>query len=148
MKNWRVERRYIELPDGTKLGIDCSFQKDYKEKYTVVVLDGYLGSSTSHYSLGIGNKAYNYGFNVILLNQRGQGDTIQLTKSLSDSGLLGDIGYALDEFIKWGCEKLFIIGLSWGASLVLLELGKQGGKFENYIKGLTVISAPIDIINY
>lgn len=148
VKNWVTERKYIDLPDRTKLGADCIFQPDYKKKSTVIVLDGYLGSSNSRFSLGIGHKAYHYGFNVILLNQRGQGDTVHLTKSLSDSGLLGDVGFALDEFVKWGCERLYIVGFSWGGSLALLELGKQGKRFQRYIKGLALISVPIDIINY
>lgn len=91
VKNLNTNRKYIKLPDGTRLGVDCVFQPNYKRKNTVIVLDGYLGSSSSNFSQAIGHKAYHNGFNVLLLNQRGQGDTVHLTRSLSDSGLLGDL---------------------------------------------------------
>lgn len=147
-KDWKTERRYIGLADGTKLGVDCLFQQEYEKHATVVVLDGFLGSSKSNFSLGMGQKAYHFGFNVILLNQRGQGDTTHLTQSLNDSGLEGDLGYALSEFVKWGCKKIYIVGLSWGAFLALREIGLQGEKAKEYIKGLTMISNPIDLVRY
>ena len=144
----RVTKKFITIPDGTRLIADCVFQENYKHHSTIVVLDGIIGSSNSRFSLGMGNKAFYFGFNVILLNHRGQGDSMSLTSSLFDSGLEGDLGYALGEINEWGFKNIYLVGLSHGGYLALREMGIQGKTAKKTINGLVVISPPIDPNEY
>lgn len=145
-KNLQSKRKYVDLCDGSKIAIDCIQQDNWKHCPTIIVLDGFLGSSTSSFSLGMAHKAYYFGFNVLLVNQRGQGGTFHLTKSLCDPGLTGDLSVALKTFMEWGYKKFYLVGSSHGGFLALKEL-LDNPQNEANILGLVAISSYIDTLN-
>ena len=70
--------------------------------------------------LGIAEKAWLAGFNVVRLNQRNCGGTEQLTHTLYHSGLSGDIRSVIFELIERdGLPEIFAVGFSMGGNLVL-----------------------------
>ena len=141
------ERKYMRVPDGTQLAIDYIKQQNFDNHPSIVFLDGFPGSSSSRFSQRIAQKSYHYGFNVILVNQRGQGNTLHLTKSVCDSGMENDIAIALDNFDSWGFKKLYIVGLSYGGFLGLLTLGRLGKSISKNISGMAAISPAVDTAN-
>jgi predicted alpha/beta-fold hydrolase len=141
-------RHFIAIPDGTKLIADCWFQKERDNHPTVIFLNGFEGYSKleqSRFSKNMSMKAYYFGFNAIHLKQRGETDSIHLTKSLftTYSGL-NDIKIALTEFKKWGLNSLYLVGLSYGGYLTLQTLGRLDEKQHEYVRGMATIAAPLE----
>src|SRR6266581_1682474 len=149
--NLKPERKYIHLPDGSQLAADCFFQKERDKHATVVVLggfEGYIGKEVSRFAKGIGDKAYHFGLNVILLKQRGEGDTIHLTKSLFTTYVgLNDVKIALEEFVHWGLKKMYLVGVSYGGYLSLLTIGRLGEKAKKYILGTVAVSPHVNMLD-
>lgn len=141
----KAERKLIKLPDGSQIAADCIFQPNKEDHETIVIIDGFSGSSKSFYSLSMAHKAYHFGFNVILLMERAHGDTIHLTKSIYSGPLDDDINVALDEFGKWNLKKLYIIGLSYGGYLTLSAIIRSEKANRQKIAGAVVISPVINM---
>lgn len=146
----KSERRYIDLPDGTKLGCDIWLQKDKEEHATVVLLSGLEGynlSERSRFISEMANKAYSYGYNVIHLKQRGESDTIHLTKSIFAADPVEDLTIALEQFIQLGCKKMYLVGVSGGGWAALFTLAKVKKDVGQYIAGAVAISPPRNLID-
>src|SRR5260221_8328554 len=143
----KSERRLIDLPDGSQLAAECWFQKDKKKHATVVVLsglDGFRGSEDPRFAQNIVMKAHFFGYNAIHLKQRGEGDIIHLTKSLFNNYLGNDMQCALKQLAQWGLTEVYLVGLSAGGYLSLLEIGRLGNKVTKNIRGIVAVSAPLD----
>ncbi len=143
----KAERRYIILPDGSQIAADCMFQPNKKIHPTVIVLDGFTRPNNSHFSRSICYKAYHFGFNVILLMQRAEGDTIHLTKSLFSAYPQLDLPIALEEFSKMGLRKMYLVGFSAGGWSTLLTLGTMGENAKKYFSGVALISSPCNLLD-
>src|SRR5262249_8261278 len=65
-----AEERYIEVAPGTKVLCHCHWQPQRQEARTIILLHGLEGSSASQYMVGIGNKAWPLGMNVVRMNMR------------------------------------------------------------------------------
>lgn len=142
----KPDRRYIELPDGSKLAVDCFWQKESKQHTSVVLLTGYEGyvdENISHLGKMMYFKAYNSGYNVIHLHQRAESDSIHLTQSIGY--VLGDITIAIEQIASWGLKKIFLIGFSIGGYTMLFEIGKLGKKAKEKLLGAIAISSPTTI---
>jgi pimeloyl-ACP methyl ester carboxylesterase len=92
--------RLFEVEPGTQVRAECHWQENPCERATLVLLHGLEGSSDSGYMLGIAEKAWIAGFNVVRLNQRNCGGTERLTQTLYHSGLSGDIRSVIFELIE------------------------------------------------
>ncbi len=143
----KQERRYIKLSDGSQLVADCFFQQKKEAHPTIVVIngfEGYVGSGASRFSEGISYKAYHFGFNVIHLKQRGEGDAIHLTHSLFAADPVPDMEAAFVQFINWGLHRFFLIGLSGGGWAALFAAAKLPARIQSKIAGIVSISPPIN----
>lgn len=144
------EKKLINLPDGSQLIANCWFQKD-KEKHATVIflsgLEGYYRSEKSKFGQGIIMKAYFLGYNAIHLKQRGEGDSIHLTKSLFNAYLEDDLQCAMKELRRWGLTKLYLVGLSAGGYLSLFEPARMGSKATAYIRGIVAVSPPLNFLS-
>jgi predicted alpha/beta-fold hydrolase len=120
--------RLFEIEPGTKVRADCHMQDNPRNHSTIVLLHGLEGSSDSGYMLGIAEKAWLAGFNVVRLNQRNCGGTENLTATLYHSGLSGDIRNVILELLdRDRLPEIFAVGFSMGGNLVL----KMAGEFEH-----------------
>jgi len=145
----QVERRFIKLPDGSQLATDCWWQKEKEKNATIVVLSGFEGYQREKRSRFVTQtiyKGYHFGFNVIHLKQRGEGDTIHLTKSLM-TYLENDLEAALKQLINWGIQQIYIIGFSSGGYASLFEIPQLESKIKKSILGLVTISAPLSLFD-
>jgi predicted alpha/beta-fold hydrolase len=123
----RATERLFEVEPGTRLLAKCDWQAEPQGHSTVVLVHGLEGSSESRYMLGIANKAFRAGFNVLRFNQRNCGGTEHLTPTLYNSGLSGDYRAVLVELIERDAlPEVFFIGYSMGGNLVLKMAGELG----------------------
>ncbi|SRR5438876_8654003 len=92
-----VEERLFEVEPRTRLLAKCHWQSIPRQHPTLVLVHGLEGSSESPYILGIAEKAFEAGFNVLRMNQRNCGGTEHLTPTLQNSGLSSDHRSVLEE---------------------------------------------------
>ena len=121
--------RLFEVEPGTRLLAKCHWQERQHGHGTLVLVHGLEGSSESPYVLGIAERAYRAGFNVLRMNQRNCGGTEHLTPTLCHSGLSEDYRAVLSELIA--CDRLreiFFSGHSTGGNLVLKRRANLRGR--------------------
>ena len=93
-------RREFEVEPGSRILAKCHWQVEPTLRPTLVLLHGLEGSSESGYMLGAADKAFRAGFNVLRVNQRNCGGTANLTPTLYNSGLSGDMRAVINELIR------------------------------------------------
>ena len=92
-------RREFDVEPGSRILAKCHWQREPQLHPTLVLLHGLEGSSESGYMLGAADKAFRAGFNVLRVNQRNCGGTANLTPTLYNSGLSGDMRAVVNELI-------------------------------------------------
>lgn len=136
-------RLFAVAPESQLLGY-CHWQPDPKRHPTLIVVHGLEGCSESHYMLGIANKAWRRGFNVIRLNQRNCGGTEHLTPTLYNNGMSGDVRSVLGELAaRDGLDSIWLGGYSMGGNLVLRAAGELGAS-SRVLKGVVAVCPNID----
>ena len=139
-----VEARLFAVAPQSKVLGYCHWQPDRKRHPTVIVVHGLEGCSESHYMLGIADKAWRQGFNVVRLNQRNCGGTEQLTPTLYNNGMSGDVRTVLGELAaRDGLDSVWLGGYSMGGNLVLRAAGELGGS-NQALKGVVAVCPNID----
>jgi predicted alpha/beta-fold hydrolase len=119
--------RLFDVEPGTRLLAKCHWQRNPQHHPTLVLVHGLEGSSESHYMLGIAEKSFASGFNVLRINQRSCGGTEHLTPTLYDAGLSRDYRAILEELIERdGLSQISFAGYSMGGNLVLKMTGELG----------------------
>src|SRR2546429_3886771 len=83
--------RLFEVEPGTRLLAKCHWQERRRGHGTLVLVHGLEGSSESPYMLGIAERAYRAGFNVLRMNQRNCGGAGTMNPSPRQSGPLGGL---------------------------------------------------------
>ena len=96
--------------------------------------------------LGIAEKAWIAGFNVVRLNQRNCGGTERLTQTLYHSGLSGDIRSVIFELIERDrVPEILAVGLSMGGNLVLKMAGELPHLAPFQIRGFVAVAPALDL---
>ncbi len=139
-------RREFEVEPGTRILAKCHWQVEPKLRPTLILLHGLEGSSESGYMLGAADKAYRSGFNVLRVNQRNCGGTANLTPTLYNSGLSGDMRAVIAELIRSdGLPEVFAAGSSMGGNIMLKMAGEFGDAAPPQLKGVIGICPAIDL---
>jgi predicted alpha/beta-fold hydrolase len=134
------EPREFETEPGTRVLAKCHWQREPRRHSTIALLHGLEGSSESDYMLGIAEKAFQIGFNVLRINQRNCGGTDHLTPTLYNSGLSGDIRAIVAELIdRDGLREIFAVGFSMGGNLVLKMAGEMSDRFPAELRGVVAV---------
>ncbi|MDE3226736.1 MAG: alpha/beta fold hydrolase, partial [Nitrospirota bacterium] len=108
------------------------------------MVHGFEGCSDSHYMLGVADKAWRTGLNVIRLNQRNCGGTEHLTPTLYHSGMSDDFAAVIRELAaKDGLHDIWAAGYSMGGNLILKMAGEVCGRVPS-LQGLVAVSPNID----
>jgi len=138
--------RLFEVEPGTKVRAECHMRENPRSRSTIVLLHGLEGSSESGYMLGIAEKAWVAGFNVIRLNQRNCGSTENLTQTLYHSGLSGDIRSVMSELIERdGLQEIFAVGFSMGGNLVLKMAGELSAQVPPQFGGVAAVAPAMNL---
>jgi predicted alpha/beta-fold hydrolase len=137
--------RLFEVEPGTQVRGECHMQARPREHATIVILHGLEGSSDSGYMLGIAEKAWVAGYNVVRLNQRNCGGTESLTRTLYHSGLSGDIRCVIRELIERdSLPEIFAVGFSMGGNLVLKMAGETGTSLPE-LRAVVAVAPALDL---
>lgn len=138
--------RFFQLPDGSQLAADCSWQREKTTSVTVIILPGLNGSTVSSYIRGTAAKAYGKGFNVVRLNLRNGGGSEKYSKTLMHAGQSEDIQCVIDELVALdGLPKIGLIGFSFGGNIGLKAVGEWGAQAPKQLMGVVGISPLIDL---
>lgn len=119
------EARLIAIGPDTRVLADCYWQPARVDRPTLVALHGLEGSSAVHYMRGLADKAWQRGWNAVLLNQRNCGRTEHLTPGLYHSGLTDDpraVIRALSTGL--GLKTFAVAGYSLGGNLAVKLAGE------------------------
>jgi len=153
---WARRRRFPELPaavsrqfdvaPSTRLLARCHWQPEPRRRPTLVLLHGLEGSADSHYMLGIADKGFRRGFNIVRLNQRNCGDTDHLSVGVYHSGLTSDPAAVLRELAEDdGLPAMVVIGYSLGGNLALRLAGELGEGGRPEVKAFAAVSPTLDL---
>lgn len=135
-------RERFELPDGDFVDLDWLDSNPLQP--LAIVLHGLSGSSDSIYVLGIQQALHASGISSVALNFRGSsGEANRLARSYhgGDTGDIAVLASALRE--RFPQRKLFAIGYSIGANVLLKWLGETGG--ENPLTAACAVSVPFSL---
>lgn len=94
---------------------------------TVVLVHGLEGSSESRYMHGLAARAFAAGCNVVRMNMRNCCNSDELTPTLYNSALSGDVGAVVTHYAqRFGLQRVAVVGYSMGGNLVLKLAGEWG----------------------
>ncbi|HVC20136.1 MAG TPA: alpha/beta fold hydrolase [Vicinamibacterales bacterium] len=153
---WGRPRRFPRLPRPTERFFDVArdarilahgyWQPAPQGHPTLLALHGLEGSSRAHYMLGLADKAYARGFNVLLLNQRNCGDTEHLSAGLYHSGLTHDPAAVISELVDVDRLRAIVLaGYSLGGNLALKLAGEYGGNPPPAVKAVCAVSPIVEV---
>ncbi|MBS1809603.1 MAG: alpha/beta fold hydrolase [Acidobacteria bacterium] len=141
-----AERREFRTTPDTTIVAYCHWQQNRQERRTAILVHGLEGDADRHYMLGIAEKAWRAGFNVVRMNVRNCGGTEHLTPTLYHSGWTTDLRALLLELITEDqLPALYLIGVSMGANQSLKLAGELGETAPAQLKAVAAISPPIDL---
>src|SRR3954462_6884773 len=121
------EARMVEVERGVSLLCHSHWQENSAEATTIIVLHGLEGSSISQYMIGVGNKAWAAGMNVVRMNMRNCGGTEDSSSTLYHSGLSGDVDAVIKYFIaERGLKRIVCAGYSMGGNIMMKLAGEYG----------------------
>jgi predicted alpha/beta-fold hydrolase len=103
----------------------CHWQREPRERLTVVLLHGLEGSASSRYVLSNASRAWAAGCNVVRMNMRSCGGSDTLAPTIYHSGRSEDVAAVVESLVrKLGIERIALVGYSMGANLVLKYVGE------------------------
>jgi predicted alpha/beta-fold hydrolase len=140
------ERRLFQVEPESKVLTHCHWQTDRTDRPTLLILHGMEGSSSSHYVLGLTQKALSYGFNVVRMNMRNCGGTTDLTPTLYNGGMSPDVLAVVRELKdKDKLGRVLLSGCSLGGNIVLKCAAELGAEGPALIAGVCAVSPSIDL---
>lgn len=153
---WARRRRFPRLPapearlfdtaPNVRVLAHCHWQPHRRSHPALLALHGLEGSSEAHYILGISEKAFAAGFNVVRLNQRNCGGTEHLCASLYHSGLTADPVAVMRELIASDrMSRVVVAGYSLGGNLALKLAGDFGDKSPPELRAVCAVSPVLDL---
>jgi uncharacterized protein len=123
----KSEERLIEVEPGIQVLCHCHWQTNLRSALTVIAVHGLEGSTESKYMLGVAEKGFAAGMNVVRMNQRTCGGTDHLAPTLYHSGRSPDVMAVAKTLIeKDGISRFALCGFSMGGNIVLKTAGEWG----------------------
>ena len=142
------EARMVEVDNGVSLLCHSHWQPNGADATTIIVLHGLEGSSISQYMIGVGNKAWAAGMNVVRMNMRNCGGTEDSSSTLYHSGLSGDVDAVIKYFIaERGLKKIVCAGYSMGGNIMTKLAGEYGrdNSAPRQVAAFAAVSPAIDL---
>src|SRR5271168_4615351 len=139
------EARKFTVADGVEILCHINWQPNREAALTTIIVHGLEGSSASLHVIGVANKAWAAGMNVVRFNMRNCGGTESLTPTLYHSGLGCDIAAVVRELTQRdGLTRIAVIGYSAGGNMTMNMLGEFTGRLPASLIACAVISPAMD----
>lgn len=142
-----ASRCCLELPDGEQLWLHDDRPSAWCEADRVALMvPGMGGASSSPYTVRIARRLNQRGIRTFRMDQRGCGDSTQLTSTLSHAGRSDDVLAAIRK-VSLLCPQALIavLGFSMGGNMVLKALGEIGDLLSAAVDRCFVVAPPIDL---
>jgi len=140
------EPRYFDVAEDARVLAHCHWQTNRADHPAIILLHGLEGSSHAHYMIGIADKAWAAGWNVVRLNQRNCGNTEHLSRGLYHSGLTHDAHFVTRELIERDrIRSIAIAGYSLGGNLALKLAGDLGESAPPELAAVCAVSPTMDL---
>ena len=140
------ESRLVRVSADSEVKALCFWQPNRAARPTLLALHGLEGSSEAHYMRGLAAKAWQRGWNAVLLNQRNCGGTEHLTPTLYHSGLTHDPKMVIRTLIRDdGLGRFGVVGYSLGGNLCMKLAGELADDPDLPVAGAAAISPTIDL---
>jgi len=142
----KSEEQLIEVEPGIHVLCHCHWQADRHSALTVIVVHGLEGSTESKYMLGVAEKGFAGGMNVVRMNQRTCGGTDHLAPTLYHSGRSGDVMAVAKALIENdGISRFALCGFSMGGNIVLKTAGEWGTNGPHEFRGVAAVCPAMDL---
>ena len=140
------EERLVEVEPGIHVMCRCYWQADRRSALTIIAVHGLEGSSDSNYMLGIAEKGFAAGMNVVLMNQRTCGGTDELAPTLYHSGRSADVMAVAQHLVDHDrIEQFALCGYSMGGNLVLKAAGEWGSGAPKPFAAAAAVCPAVDL---
>ena len=141
-----TQPRFFDTSPGVRVLGHCSWQAERHSRPTLLLVHGLEGSADSAYMLGTAEKALAAGFNVVRLNVRSCGGTLDLTPTLYHAGLTDDWRRIIEELSgSDGLDQLYLAGFSLGGNMALKLAGEYGTSVPKALRGIVAVSPSIHL---
>ncbi len=135
----------VDGEDGVRLLVRASWQpRAAGARPALLIVHGLGGDDRSSYVVATGALAWERGYHVLRMNMRGAGASAELCPRLYNAGLDQDLLAVLDA-VGHRVERLFAVGFSLGASLLLLCLARLGEHVPAALRSAVAVSPPLDL---
>jgi uncharacterized protein len=142
----KSEERLIEVEPGIHVLCHCHWQTNLRSALTVIVVHGLEGSTESKYMLGVAEKGFAAGMNVVRMNQRTCGGTDHLAPTLYHSGRSADVMAVANALIENdGISRFALCGFSMGGNIVLKTAGEWGTKGPHEFRAVAAVCPAMDL---
>lgn len=145
MEGVSYERERLELPDGDFVDLDWSLAWGGT---LAVVLHGLESSAGRPYMKGMAKALNAFGWDVLALNFRGCGGEANRLPRFYHSGDTRDLKTVLEHVAgRAGHRRLFAVGFSLGANVLLKFLGEEGAEARKTfgMEKAAAVSVPCDL---
>jgi hypothetical protein len=135
--------RTFDGEDGNRVRARCHPQPRSDAPY-VVLLHGLAGDHRSPYVVGTATKAFARGFQVVRLVARSCGGTEELALGSYHGGLTGDVLRVCATLAAERGARVYLVGFSIGANVVLKLAGELGPEAPAWLAGVATLSPCLD----
>ncbi|CAG9330306.1 unnamed protein product [Blepharisma stoltei] len=141
------DREILTLECGGTISIDWVHSENLKpDSKVLIIVPGLTGGSEAYYIQDLVHLAQSKGFRVAVFHGRGISGTPLTTPRANHLGLPSDLDFAVNTIhSRYPEAHLVGLGTSMGANLILKYAGELGN--ECLLKGISVISAPFDVVS-
>jgi hypothetical protein len=140
------EERLIEVEAGIHVLCHCHWQANLRSALTVIVVHGLEGSTESKYMLGVAEKGFAAGMNVVRMNQRTCGGTDHLAPTLYHSGRSGDLMAVAKSLIDNDeISRFALCGFSMGGNIVLKTAGEWANQGPREFRAVAAVCPAMDL---
>ena len=134
--------REVRVNENNSLRTRCTWHEPDRVEQgrpVMVLLHGMGGSAGSPYMRGTASKAFDAGFDVVRINQRGADGTAALADRPYNAALVGDVAAVFDALAAEGRGPFALVGFSLGGNCALRFAGLEGEALRD--RGVVAVAA-------